>query len=354
MAILLKENDLRIKGLQAFRDCISVAPALTIGTIETLIGPGNPDYRVSIQGNTFDQVMILEMKTLGTPKNIREAVNLLSLYQSSEPSCYGVVLAPFISPGSAEICKQAGVGYLDLSGNCRVAFQQVFINRENMPNQFPFKIGLSSLYSPKSERVLRVLLTFPFRIWKTVELAHEAGVSLGMITHIRNNLDQQEWIQKTGAGFFLAQPEKLLMDWSENFAFLRNTQFNYYSPKSQVEIEIEIAEACAGLNIPYALTGFSGSNRLAPIVRGQRVMVYVSQELAAVAERVGLKSVDSGANVVFFQPYDAGVFWKSQPIHGIQTATPIQVYLDLKQFSGRGDEAAEFLFKEVIKPGWKP
>jgi hypothetical protein len=350
---MLKEKEIRNKGLQVFRECIAVVPSLGIGTIETLPGKAEPDYRVTIQGNGLDQAIYIEIKMLGTPKNIREAVNLLTIYRSKEPSIYGVVLAPFISPESAGICKQAGIGYVDLSGNCWIAFQQVFINRDNMPNQFPFKAGLSSLYSPKSERVLRVLLTFPFRAWKTVALAEEADVSLGMITHICKKLDQEEWIQKTAAGFLVSQPEKLLLDWSRNYSLRRNTPFNFYTPKSLADIETELSDVCVGMNIPYALTGFSASNRLAPIVRGQRVMAYVSQDIPAVAKQIGLKSVDSGANVTLIQPYDDGVLWKSQQIDGVQTVTPVQAYLDLKQSSGRGEEAAEFLFKEVIKTAWQ-
>ena len=42
-------------------------------------------------------------------------------------SMYGVVLAPFISERSADVCREAGVGYVDLAGNCLINFDHVFL-----------------------------------------------------------------------------------------------------------------------------------------------------------------------------------------------------------------------------------
>lgn len=81
-------------------------------------------------------------------------------------------------------------------------------------------------------------------------------------------------------------------------------------------------------------------------------MVYLDQDIPLVADRAGLKPVDSGANVTLLQPYDAGVLWNTNPMGDLQIATPIQVYLDLKRYPGRGEEAADFLYKEVIKTAW--
>lgn len=349
---MLKIADVSTKGLLAFRNCLSVVPALTIDSIEEVTDKDKPDYRAIVQGEGFKQIVCLEIKTLGTPKSTREAVNLLVRRIQNEPETYGVFVAPYISPRSAAICKESGIGYVDLSGNCFIAFRQIFISREKMKNQFPFKTGLSSIYSPKSERILRVLLVYPYQSWKTIDLAKEAQVSLGMITHVSKKLIEEEWLKKTSQGISLLQPENLLADWTNNYAIKRNILTNYYTLKPLQDIEIEIAETCSKLNIPYALTGFSACNRLAPMVRGQRAMIYVSRDIASVAENVGLKPVESGANIILIQPYDDGVFWNAESIGDLEISDPVQVYLDLKRYPGRGEEAADFLFREVINPRW--
>jgi len=328
-------------------------PSLTIDSIEELPAKDMPDYQAIVRGEGFKQIVYLEIKTLGTPKSTREAVNLLVRRIQNDPASYGIFVAPYIAPRSAAICKESGIGYVDLSGNCSIAFQQIFINREKSGNQFPFKTGLSSIYSPKSERILRVLLVYPYRTWKAIDLAKEAQVSLGMITQVSKKLIEEEWLKKTSQGISLTQPEKLLVDWSNNYTIKRNVQNNYYSMKPLQDLEIEIADTCRKLNIPYALTGFSASNRLAPMVRGQRAMLYVSRDIDSVAEKVGLKPVESGANIILIQPYDDGVFWNAKSIGDLEISEPVQVYLDLKRYPGRGEEAADFLFREVINPRWQ-
>ena len=329
---MLKEREMLEKGMQVVKECLLKIPGVKIESMQPIIGGNAPDYRICVRGNQVNQIINIKVKSLGTPKNTREAVNLLVANKKIEPSSYDVFVAPFISSGSALICKEAGVGYLDLSGNCQIAFQGVFISRENMPNQYPIKTSLSSLYSPKSERILRVLLSFPYQPWKTIELAEEAQVSLGMITHVRRKLEEEEWSKTVSGGFFLSKPDELLMAWSKSYSFRQNKMSDFYTLKSLSDIETEIAKKCRDMHIPYALTGYSASNHLAPMVRGQRAMVYVDRDIDILAEQLDLKPVDSGANVLLIQPYDSGVLWNAQNIDDLQIATPIQVFLDLNKF----------------------
>lgn len=350
---MLKEKDVIEKGLMAFENCVSIVPSLKINSIEKMIDQEIPDYRISVQGQSFTQFILLEIKTLGTPKSIRQAVNSLSRQLQNDPMTYGVIVAPYISAKSDAICKEAGIGYVDLSGNCSIAFQQVYIRRENMANRYPFKTSLSSIYSPKSERILRVLLGYPYQVWKAVDLADEAQVSLGMITQVGKKLIEEEWLKKSSHGIALIQPESLLEDWTNHYTIRRNILNQYYSVKSLQNIEKDVADRCNTLNIPYALTGFSACNRLAPMVRGQRAMIYVSRDFDLVAENVGLKPVNSGANVILIQPYDDGVYWNGKLIDDLQIVDPVQAYLDVKKNPGRGEEAADFLLQEVINPRWQ-
>ena len=50
--------------------------------------------------------------------------------------------------------------------------------------------------------------------------------------------------------------------------------------------------------------------------------------------------------------YDAGIFFATTEFDGVRTVCPIQAYLDLVTFKGRGEEAAAAILKEVIEPQW--
>jgi len=60
----------------------------------------------------------------------------------------------------------------------------------------------------------------------------------------------------------------------------------------------------------------------------------------------------SGAGVMLLGPYDEGVFYGTQVMDDIRIVSPVQIYLDLKSYKGRGEEAAEVLLREIVKPKW--
>lgn len=92
---------------------------------------------------------------------------------------------------------------------------------------------------------------------------------------------------------------------------------------------------------------------MAPAVRYQRATAYVADEVGAIAEKLGLKRVSSGANVTLIEPYDNGVFFGTRELEGSPVVSPIQIYLDLMQIKGRGEEAATAILEEIIKSLWR-
>jgi hypothetical protein len=198
--------------------------------------------------------------------------------------------------------------------------------------------------------VLRVLLNNPKRIWKVKDLADEAGVSLGQISNVKKLLDDREWLKIESDGFSLDQPEKLISEWAENYRFRKNQVRDFYSMKDITEIEDALANLCWRKGIKYALTRFSGAARLAPAVRYKRAFVYIEESEEAIDSQLDLKKVTSGANVTLLTPYDEGVFYKNREIDGISVASPVQIYLDLIGFRGRGEEAANAILEEIIHP----
>jgi hypothetical protein len=279
----------------------------------------------------------------------REAVNQLLRYRNNYPNAYFIFMAPYISPQAAEICTKDGVGYLDFAGNCYLSFGQVYIEQTGKPNPFRTRRDLVSLYSPKSSRVLRVLLSNPGRIWKIQDLADEARVSLGQVANVKKLLLDRESIAD---GFSLREPWKLLEEWANVYTYRKNEVSNFYSLKSIPEIESDLAKTCGEKGIEFALTGFSGAARFAPAVRYNRVMAYVSTISEDLVSFLDLKEVPSGANVMLLGPYDEGVFYGTQVMDDIRIVSPVQIYLDLKSYKGRGEEAAEVLLREIVKPKW--
>ena len=350
----IDETNIIRKVEDSLRACLQRVPFLEIDSLKNGLNLGDApmdivaDVRVAEQR----QRLAIEVKSNGQPRVARTAAYRLARVLESDPGLYGVFAAPYISPRTAEICFQEKIGYLDLAGNCRLAFGQVYIEQQGNPNPFAEKRDLRSLYSPKAARVLRVLLTDPKRPWRTQALAEEADVSLGQVANVKSLLEAREWLGSSESGLLIKDPGSLLTEWYENSNYRKNVPRNYYTLKSIAEIEADLAVACDGEGIKYALTGFSGAARYAPSVRYQRAMAYVSRDVERIAKNLSLKEVTSGANVTLLTPYDEGVLYAARSIEGITIASPVQVYIDLLGMKGRGEEAANAILDEVIKRSW--
>lgn len=353
--ILMKEDALRKQSEQALLSCLKEIPFLRIKKIKAELKNGElrPDLMIQCLDGREEKILIIEAKESGQPKSARDAINQLLVYLNAAPKSYAIFSAPYISPQTAAMCLKSGIGYLDLAGNCSLQFDQVFIKKEGNPNPFSEKRDLRSLYSPKAERALRALLNQPKLSWKVTELRVAADISLGQAHNVKKLLLDREWLKMTKNGFQLAQPGALLKEWSENYDFRRNTVNDFYSMLPLPELEAKLAVLCEKEKLPYAFTGLSGSARVASSGRYQRATAYVeTDDLAKLVKDLGLKEVASGANLTILTPYDAGVFYGKTPYDGAQVVGPIQLYLDLLGFRGRGEEAAALLLEKVIEPLW--
>lgn len=339
----------------ALVECLTTVPGLRIVSSErqTRDADGIADTRIRVKersGRKWDLFVVA--KSSGQPAAARVAVSDLFRYLNNKPNACGIFAAPYISEKAAELCARDRVGTVDLSGNCRLNFGDIYIERIGQPNRFAEKRELRSLYSPRATRLLRALLTHPKRIWKLQDLAREAKVSIGQAFKVKERLIEREWLRSAPNGITLTTPLDLLTEWSANYSWRTNRTRDYYSLKSTSEIEADLADYCLTQGTDYALTGFSGAARLAPSVRYQRVIAFVADARPEKLSALGLKPVPSGANVTLLTPYDDGVFYDTREVGGIRIATPIQVYLDLMGFRGRGEEAAQTLLERVIKPTW--
>ncbi len=183
-------------------------------------------------------------------------------------------------------------------------------------------------------------------------LAKEAEVSIGQVANVKSLLLDRELVESQPDGFrlrsFDAAVAPLLTEWAANYRASRNRANDFYCLKPIPEMEAIIVSQPG-----VALTGLAGAARLAPAVRYQRVTAYVSGDIAAITGTAGLKAVATGANITLIEPYDDGVFYATSRFGGVPVVSPVQLYLDLSQTKGRGEEAANAILKEVIEPLWR-
>ena len=344
-------NSSEILALRALQSSLEEVPFIQIVKPVAPKKMLGPDFRIQIRLRNRVFNILAEYKSSGQPRIARQTALQIKDRLSGGGGDYGVFIAPYISPAAALVCKNAGIGYLDLAGNYLISFQTVYIHGEGKPNPNIQRRELRSLYSPKAERILRILLSRPQQSWKTEALAQAAQVSFGQVANVKKYLTDREWLAPKRGGIQLINPGALLDEWAVQYRFQRNLVMDYYALAEVAECEYQLAETCQRQGVRYALTAFSGAARLAPAVRYQRAISYVEGDLKALTDSLGWKPVTTGANVSLLMPYDEGVFFESRDIEGAQSAAPVQIYLDLQNFRGRGQEAAQAI-RKVVEQLW--
>jgi hypothetical protein len=319
-------------------------------------GRTRPDLTVDVETQGGGRYLIVvEVKSYGQPRYASMGASQLRYMIEGREKTYGIFGAPFVSEESRAICRASGIGFIDLAGNCFIRFNGVYVSREGRPNPYPGTRPMRSIFAPRATRALRAMLLNPRRIWLVRDLATEAGISLGQASNLKKQLLNYSLIGESAdskTGFSLADPQSLLDAWASKYDYRSNGIRDYYSPENVRVFEKRVVDYLRANGMRYALTMTSGAARVAPFLRYSRAFSYVDGDQSAIAKDLGLKRVPSGANVTLLQPYDEGVYYGSREIDGAIVVSDIQLYLDLKGYKERGEEAAAFILENRLRKQW--
>lgn len=346
------------------REALARVPFITIGIAEVprlfgLLGPRNPDFLLPVQTRKETWRLACEVKGLVQPRQARSVVLEMNDYLRAlgDPKVYPILMAPYISPDTAEICRKAGVGYADFAGNCHLVFGTVFIERSGAGNPKVEKRQLRSLFSPKAARILRCLLREPGVIWRVKELEEKAGVSLGQVSNIRKALLEREWAEARSDGLILRRADALLDAWRSAYEKRRTQRNRYYTllRGNALEQQISAALNAAGQGEHALLASFSAAHWQAPFARHPTQMFYADQVGESILQQwLQLEPVSKGENIIIEHPADEGILAdRDEPAPGIWCTGLTQTYLDLFASGERGKEAAEHLRQTRIAPLWQ-
>lgn len=308
--------------------------------------------RVIADGTPVD--IICEVKERGYPKQVRNAIAQLQAWRSVAASdVVAMVGSTWLSPESRAICEEAGVGWIDLAGNCRIVFGGIHVERETAERPKPATRSFRSIFSPKSAQVLRVFLQDPSRPWKVSNLAEASRVSLGQVSNVRSALIDREWAMADNEGLHLTNPDALLDAWRDEYEPVRGERSSWYTVMHGRELD----QALNKLRMPAGddgrsmLAGLSAAAWLAPYLRGTGTTSIYADEAAvpALVDMLKLRPTSSGANVEIIVPDDPALLNErvEQP-NAPPVAPAVLTYLDLYQLDGRGREAADHLREKLL------
>lgn len=255
-----------------------------------------------------------------------------------------LLLAPHLSPAVRSRLREAGINYLDLTGNIHIE-----MTRPGLMIQTQGAVlhpdrrsrATRSLRGAKAGRIVRLLVDTA-NPPGVRELAEKTGVDPGYASRIVALLDREALIERRGYGRIVRVDwQRLLRRWAEDSRVSsRGRQGTCLEPRGLDEL----LTRCRGLESRYALSGALAAGRLAPGAPPRLAMVYV-EELSAALAGLGLREAESGANVLVIEPSDDGVFARAAAERGLWYVAPSQAAADLLTSPGRGPAEAEALIE---------
>ncbi len=336
-----------------FYDLATRTDAFDVADVEAT--PQDSDHDVVIQlspqSGKAPVLVLVEAKTRVTPGQV---LAFVERHGKRPRRGVPVLCSPTISPRVAELCREHAVGYLDAAGNCHIATPGLFLHIEGRAPVRRDQPKSADPFAVKSSRIVRVLLSDPRRRWQVQELARECDVSLGLASRVKHELVREAYAEVRKRMVQVRDPESLLNAWSAKY---RLPEAHWlYVMDDPARIERRIAEWSTASPTRYALAGFSGAWRTAPMVRTDVACVYLDlpaeRDVRQFTDQFGAKEADSGANLLLWQPVDDFTFYGARAVDGLTVAAPLQLYLDLAGMRGRGEDAAREVLEKEIRPRW--
>lgn len=320
--------------------------------------PTRPDILANISVQNRVRTLICEVKDPGHPKQIRNALGQLFSFIAANPADKDNVVIPLVASSwlsreSRSLCEEAGVGWFDLAGNCRITFDGIYIERETAERPKAAARNYRSVFSPKAGQVLRTLLRDPTHPWKVADLAAASEVSLGHVSNVRSALLDREWATVDDRGLHLTAPDALLDSWRDNYEPFRGKQSSWYSILHGRQLDEALRHALdrSDTEVHAMLAGLSAAQWLAPYLRGSTTTLYSEKSVIPdLVETLKLKPVKSGANVEIIEPDDTSILRESVTLpNAPRVSSPLLTYLDLSRLDDRSREAADHLREKLLK-----
>ena len=339
-------NELITGALESLR----AMPNLKIEQIGAVRTPDHPDFSIVITFGQRKFKVVAEVKASGEPSLLRRSAAWLKDLVTKTKHNYALIIAPFISKEGAEICRDLGVGFIDLSGNCLLSLDGLYIERTGYPNKFKKPREIQSLFSPKSSRVIRCLLSDPRRVWTLKGLAIETGVSIGLIHRIATALENNLFAKKELRAFKLEDSARLLEAWREEYHRRAPKWARYVVRVGSVEeLVAKLKTAAIRHGVRYALSGPGGASLISSYLTPTVVHFYVDVLKQEFLEELKVDPVSSEGNLLIRVVEQENEFIGSREIKGVYVVSDLQLYLDLWAMGGRGQEAAEELRWERLR-----
>jgi hypothetical protein len=343
-----------------------------------LINRISTDPDISFQINFNGKLISVngEIKIQVTPKMLEQLGPWLNRIKLYKPNDLWVLICPYLSPESQNFCQENAIDFIDLSGNILLRKPgEIYIERLNQPNLYKRYQLFRKPFGGASSRVVRILLENPKKLWSITEIFNDIvkeeqrfniffnnietvlTISISSISKVIKSLEEKLLIRRQGLSILVSDPSQLLSQWADKY---RENYKNYLKGAIKSNNPLGFTPESTLKKLPLVmsdmkvlLTGSAAASMIAPFVNIDRIDLFdISNSSEDASKELNLeKSI--GPELLFIDPYDAGVALFFREINGVAVVSDIQVFLDCFARGGRDAKQAEYIFENVIKKRWE-
>jgi len=205
--------------------------------------------------------------------------------------------------------------------------------------------SVQSLKGPKVGRIVRALCDFSPPLGVR-QLADRVQTDPGYASRVLAFLEREDLIERQSRGPVTNVGwQGLIRRWTENYSVLdSNRMSSYLEPRGLNSL----LEKLGDTNLRYAVTGSLGAAIVAFVAPSRLAICYVDDPKSAASD-LGLRSVESGANVMLAESFDPVVYERTWEQDGVTFAALSQIAADLLTSPGRGPAEADELLDWMAK-----
>jgi hypothetical protein len=260
-----------------------------------------------------------------------------------------LVLSPHLPEALAADLRAAGISHADLNGRLFIQASHLVIDRSPRSQQNRGPVGVVDVFSGKTCRLTRALLSVREKTWTQEELEARTEVSRGLVSRGLAWLVENDYVtseatsHRQAARYHVKDHEALLSAWAAADDWTRRCEIHEFSVLSDDYLRNaeRLHEALNGTELCF--TQWIAAWLRRPHTTPPVVSAYLRDRTQL--ERAPGRKVDSGGNLWLIVPKDDGVFFETQEVQGLRLVTDVQIYLDLINTGQRGPEAAAELRK---------
>lgn len=309
-----------------------------------------PDCRLFLmrEGKTVATYAVEAKRALAS-SNLIPTINQLLDRQEGTPATPAPMLpmlvARYLSTQQQRVLKERGIAYADATGNLYLMSEDPLILLSDRgasadPWRGPGR-PTTSLKGLPAALLVRALADFapPYSV---ADLADLAGASLGAAYRLSDYLVGEGLLTRRERGPITdADWPELLRRWSQDARYLdTSTTRGFLEPRGLGSLVEKLGTQTPSQR--YAVSGSLAAQPYAAYAEARLGLVY-ADDPPRLASDLGLRPVETGANVILAAPRSPVVFQRTSTWRDITIVAPSQAVADLLGGPGRNPAEGEYL-----------